>query len=117
MKPEFILMIIAGSIFVVMLLICCIVEFRRSNMHVREREQVKKSYEGENLKKMEYDVAFYDKKEFKLNFNSVGDEQVTIDELLSEDKERAEKSAQRAVFTQLEEDGVDVIKGAYRPAD
>ena len=115
MKPEHILLIVAGGVYALMLFICCFIEFKKSSMRLHEKAQLHKSYDKDNLKKMEYDVAFYDRDELKLDFNSVGDEQVTIDDLLDQD-ETAEEKARRAIFAQYEDNGVKVIKGNYRPA-
>lgn len=110
-------MIVAGGVFAVMLLICCLIEFRRARASIQDKERLQKAYSEDNLKKMEYDVAFYDKSDMKLDFNSIGDEQVTIDEVLNQGKGNSEEDAQKAVFTHFEDNGIKSIKGRYRPTD
>lgn len=117
MEPEYILLIVAGGVFALLLLICCLIEFKRSSQHLHDKEQLLKSYSSDNLKTMEYDVAFYDKKDLKLDFNTVGDEQMTIDDVLNQADDHKEEKMKKAVFSQLEEHGLQVIKGNYRPQD
>lgn len=110
-------MIVAAGVFAVMLLICCVIEYKRARTRHMENMQLYKAYSDENLKKMEFDVAFYDKDSLKLDFNSVGDEQVTIDELLNQSKINEKDIAQKAIFTHYEDEGVKSVKGRYRSTD
>ena len=111
------MIIVSAGVFAVMLLTCCVIEYKRARARHMDNVRLYKAYSDENLKKMEYDVAFYDKESLKLDFNFVGDEQVTIDELLNQGKINEKDSAQKAIFTHYEDEGVKPVKGRYRSTD
>lgn len=117
MKPEYILLICAGGVFLSILLVYLLVALERAKSDKKNREKLHKSYSEENLRKMEYDVAYYDKKSFKFNYNRDVERQVTIDDLLVESADDALKTSDSAVFTQIEDDGVEEIVGKYKPTD
>lgn len=114
MKPEYILLICAGGVFLSLLLIYALVALERYKSEKKNKEKLHKSYSGENLRKMEYDVAYYDKN-FKFNSNRETERQVTIDDLLVENSGNEIKTSDAAVFTQIEDEGVEEIVGTYKP--
>ncbi len=114
MKPEYILLICAGGVFLSLLLIYSLVALERAKSDKKNKEKLHKSYSEENLCKMEYDVAFYDKN-FKFNSNRETERQVTIDDLLVENSGNEIKTSDAAVFTQIEDEGVEEIVGTYKP--
>lgn len=117
MKPEYILLISAGGVFLLLLFIYLLVAFERYKKNKAERQKLQESYSDENLSKMEYDVAYYDKKSFKLNYNTETERQVTIDDLIAEESSELDDSAEKAIFAQVEDEGVEEIKGTYKPSN
>lgn len=115
MKPEFILLICAGGVFLSLLLIYSLVALERSKSEKKNREKLHKSYSDENLRKMEYDVAYYDKNSFRFTTSRETERQVTIDDLLVENSDGAIKTSDAAVFTQIEDEGAEEIVGTYKP--
>ena len=113
MKPEYILLISGGGVFLLLMFIYLIVAFERYKKAKRDRESLQKSYADENLQKMEYDVAYYDKKSFKLYYNNESARQVTIDDLIEGSAEETD-FAEKAIFTHVEDEGVEEIKGTYK---
>ena len=115
MKPEYILLICAGGVFLSLLLIYSLVALERAKSNKKNKEKLHKSYSEDNLRKMEYDVAYYDKN-FKFNSNRESErQQVTIDDLLVENSGNAIRTSDAAVFTQIEDEGVEEIVGTYKP--
>lgn len=112
MKPEYILLICAGGVFALMLFVYMLYALEKAKFEKRNKEKLYKSYLPENLSKMEYDVAFYDKNVFTFN-NGETERQVTIDDLLSEDSADLSKMTEDSVFAQVEEGGVEEITGRF----
>lgn len=112
MKPEYILLICAGGVFVLLLFIYLLYAIEKAKLEKRNKEAIYKSYTPEQLRKMEYDVSFYDKNVFHLN-NNLTDRQVTIDDILTEESDDTAKLSEDAVFAQVEEGGVEEIKGKF----
>ncbi|MDE6690697.1 MAG: hypothetical protein K2K04_01885, partial [Clostridia bacterium] len=73
-----------------------------------------KAYLPENLSKMEYDVAFYDKNVFHYGYKPEAATQVTIDDIMSEETDNLNQITEEAVFTQVEDKGVEQIKGNFK---
>lgn len=113
MKPEYIMMICAGGVFALLLLIYFVYAIEKGKAKKRNREKLYKSYLPENLSKLEYDVAFYDKNVFYLNYNSAAERQVTIDDILGDGSEDLSRVTEDAVFAQVEEKGVELITGKF----
>ena len=117
MKPEYILLICAGSVFVLLVLIYMIYAIEKSKSERRNKENIIKSYMPENLQKMEYDVAFYDKNVFRYGYGKDTERQVTIDDILSEETDNMTQLTEDAVFAHVEDKGVQQIKGNYNSAN
>lgn len=117
MKPEYILLICAGSVFVLLVLIYMIYAIEKSKSERRNKENIIKSYMPENLQKMEYDVAFYDKNVFRYGYGKDTERQVTIDDILSEETDNMAQLTEDAVFAHVEDKGVQQIKGNYNRAN
>ena len=113
MEAEYILLISSGGVFLLLLFVYLIVAFERYKKARRDRESLHKSYSDENLQKMEYDVAYYDKKSFKLYYNTESPRQVTFEDLIEGTAEETD-SAEKAIFTHVEDEGVEEIKGTYK---
>lgn len=117
MKPEYILLICAGGVFLLLVFIYLIYAVEKAKAYKRSKEKIFKSYLPENLQKMEYDVAFYDKNVFNYGYSREAERQVTIDDILSDDVENMTQVTEEAVFTQVEDKGVEHIKGNFNSAD
>lgn len=117
MKPEYILLICAGGVFALLLFIYLIYAIEKAKANRRNREMIFKSYSPENLQKMEYDVAFYDKNVFSYSYGREAERQVTIDDLLTEEDDNLTQMSEEAVFAQVEDKGVEEIKGNFNPAN
>lgn len=114
MEPEYILLITGGGVFVLLLFIYLIYAIEKAKAEHRNRTNMLKSYLPENLQKMEYDVAFYDKNVFQYGGNSrEAARQVTIDDLLSDEADNITQMTEEAVFTQVEDKGMEQITGRY----
>ena len=113
MKAEYILLICAGGVFLALFLIYLIYALETSKAEKRNRVKLEKSYSDGNLKKMEYDVAFYDKNAIKINYTPSDDRQVTLDGLLNATTENRAKQKDNALFAHVEDEGVQEIKGKF----
>lgn len=116
MEPEYILLICAGGVLLLLLLVYLIAALEIAKVERRNLLSIYSSYSEENLKRMEYDIAFYDRNSFKLNYSSDTTRQVTIDDVLGGEEENAAKLAENAVFTQVEDKGVEVVSGRFNPS-
>lgn len=114
MAPEYILLISAGSVFVLLLFIYLIYAIEKAKIEHRNKVNIAKSYSPENLSKMEYDVAFYDKNVFHYGYSRNEEMQVTIDDILGDETDNMTQMAEGAVFTQVEDKGVEQIKGNFK---
>ena len=113
MKAEYILLICAGGVFLALFLIYLIYALETSKAEKRNRVKLEKSYSDGNLKKMEYDVAFYDKNAIKINYTRPVERQVTIDDVLDATTEDKAKQTENALFAHVEDEGVQEIKGKF----
>ncbi|MCM1439459.1 MAG: hypothetical protein NC131_09725 [Roseburia sp.] len=116
MKSEYILLIVAGGVFALMLFIYLLYAIEKAKFERRNKEKLYKSYKPENLSKMEYDVAFYDRNVFSL-VSREGERQVTIDDLLGDEAADMSQMTEASVFAQVEEGGVEEIRGNYNPSN
>lgn len=116
MKPEYILLICAGGVFLILLFTYILYAAQKSKAEKRNKEKIYNSYLPENLCKMEYDVAFYDKNMFHFNYKRAAERQVTIDDILSDSSGDVGSMAESAVFAQVEEGGVEQINGKFNPS-
>ncbi len=112
MEAKYILLISVGGVFAFLFLLYMLVDLERLKSDKRREKKLYESYREENLKKMEYDVAFFDEDAYRQNGD--GDSQVTIDDVLNAQKESSAKHVQ-PVFVQVEEEGVEEIHGNYDP--
>lgn len=116
MKPEHILLICAGGVFVLLLLIYFAIGIKSEKTKRDGDKQLLQSYSEENLHKMEYDVAFYEGEAFKIFALRDNAQQVTIDDILASSTQDISEMTERAIFSQLEDEGVEEIVGTYNPA-
>lgn len=79
-------------------------------------EKLLKTYNNDNVRKMEYDTAFYDKKAEWFMSGEDSARQVTIDDILSENDEENSNSDQE-LFLHLEVKGIENICGNYSPGN
>ena len=98
MDTKYILLICAGGVLFILLLIYLIVAVQSAKAEKRNKKQIYLSYNPENLCKMEYDVAFYEKNVFWINFAREDERQVTIDDLLNENAVDMSHITEEAVF-------------------
>ncbi len=117
MKPEYILLICAGGVFALLVFIYLIYAIEKAKANRRNKENIIKSYSPENLQKMEYDVAFYDKNVFTYGYSREAERQVTIDDILTDEADNMTQVAEEAVFAQVEDKGVEQINGKFNPAN
>ena len=114
MAPEYILLICAGGVFALLLFIYLIYAIEKAKAEHRNKLNISKSYLPENLSKMEYDVAFYDKNVFQYGYQRESARQVTIDDILVDETDNMTQMTEEAVFTQVEDKGVEQITGNFR---
>lgn len=110
-------MICGGGIMLVLMLIYVVVAEKKKQSLRRNANQIIKSYSEENLRKMEYDVAFYDGDAFKIFRTEDTVRQVTIDEVLGSESLDLSEMTRKAIFSKVEDNGGEVIKGKYNSAE
>jgi hypothetical protein len=116
MDGEDILLICAGGVFVLLFLAFIITALRASKIKKESDEAIKRSYMGDNLRKMEYDLAMYDEDKHRPAKN--GDSQMTIEEVLANQAKNPEADSSAgsddALFKKVENEGVEEITGDFK---
>ncbi|MDE7453621.1 MAG: hypothetical protein K2N22_04355 [Clostridia bacterium] len=108
MEPQYIVAIIAGSIFLVLILVYIILKIIRDKRALKERARISEVYSDENLAKMDYDFAVYDEELSELLGEGAKREgHTTIDEELDTPLEE--------VFAKVDSEGMEEITGNYQP--
>ncbi len=117
MEPMYVVLICAGGVFALFFIFYLIYAIESYKIRTRNEIALKDAYSEKNLTKMEYDVAFYDGDTYETLYGGNVNRQVTIDEVLSENQrdEESVSKAQRAIFTQVEDEGSKNIIGTYNP--
>lgn len=110
MEPKYVAMIVIGGLFLFWLLlyIGCFIEMTNDRIHREKARHI--YYSSKNLAKMEYDVAFPEREDVD---NHSLDEQVTMDEVINEEKHTSEFNM--PVFNVSEFEGSKEIVGTYNP--
>lgn len=113
METKYVIAIVAASIFLLLLLIFLLSYLLRLKKDKEKQAELDKFYLGPNLTKMEYDFSAYDEETERLldRFNSNPEKQVTIDDVLKENKPAAQEDS----FQKLESEGMEEITGNYKP--
>ena len=113
MEPVYIVMICSAALFALLLLAYFMRADVQRKLAERKEEELEKAYSDENLKKMEYDVAVYDE-ETRKKLRPAADSQVTMDEVLTEDKAKEQPSAKEILFGKVDGEGMEEIKGDFK---
>ncbi len=110
MDPVYIVAIVILSVYVVCLVICAFIIYKRKSREYDERQELEAALR--NPPKMEYDFAVYDEATEKLMARQGDREgQLTIDDIMGGSSFSAE------VMSRIESDGLDEITGNYVPND
>ena len=115
MEPLYILFIVAGSVFLFILLAYFAFSIKSWRYRVKLRKDIQKAYNDKNLAKIEYDCAFYDGDLYSREHRSEHAKQVTIDEVLSGEAESEEDWDELSRFNAIEEVQENSVEGHYDP--
>ncbi len=113
MDLVYIIAIVAGSLFLLLLLIflCAYVNSRRK-FNAKQNE-LRNMYADKNTPKMDYDFAVYDEEvERMLKKGVVKEGQLTIDDVMGTN---GVPSTDETVFASVDVDSVEEITGSYNP--
>lgn len=85
MEFEYIVAIVAGGLFLLLLFIYCIIAKNKKIKQEKLEVELDKAYAPANLKKMDYDLAYYDDDTARriLNEKIIEEEQVTIEDIIA----------------------------------
>lgn len=107
MEPQYIVAIVSGGIFLILILTYIILRVIRDKKELREKARISQIYNDEALEKMEYDFAMYDEES---------------SEILSEQSRREgytdvneEPVQHEEVFAKVDSEGMEEITGNYKP--
>ena len=120
MQPIHIVMILAAVLFVILVAAYFMYADKMKKINETKAEELKKTYSDKNLAKMEYDVAVYDEETRKLLTHEKSESQVTMDEIVPDEKERASDavlSSEDALFGKGDDEGMEEITGTYKGDD
>ena len=108
----YILSIVAGSLFVLLLLIFICMYINDNRKNNAKQNELRQMYADKNTPKMDYDFAVYDEEiQRKLQPNAMEDGQLTIDDVMRTD----DLTADETVFAAVEMEDVEEITGNYQP--
>lgn len=113
MKPEIIIMIVTGAVFIFLLLFYMAVEINRINNFRYNERRLFYYYASDNLSKMEYDVAAYNPASDNPQTESEG-MQVTIEDVVYRNQEKRHNVV-TDICTPIEDNGLKEIVGDYNP--
>ena len=103
MPIEYIIAIVCGSLFAVLLVTNIIVYILNAKKEARVREELEKMYADKNLVAMRYDFVAYDEEIEELTANAIaGDEIKPAEE-------------EQTSFSQMVIEGLEEITGDYKP--
>lgn len=118
MELIYIVSIVVGSIFGLLVLICIALAAIREQKSENRMAAIRKMYAAPDLNKMEYDTAFYDDDIADMLFgNQPVEKQVTIEEVLTEKNTFNQTAQQESVFSKIDVEGLEEITGNYNPDD
>lgn len=112
MDVKTIVLICFGGVFAFILFMYILIAAETAKMEKKQKNNIVKSYSDGKLAKMEYDLAMYDDETKKLLNRTAENSQVTIDEIMGND---APSSADAPLFAKIEDEGVEEIKGNFKP--
>ena len=117
METDYIILLCAMSVFIVLLIAYLIVSIKEQTHNLRLKNELQKAYSDENITKMEYDIAtYYDDSADSRNAKEAVVKPVIDASAQKSDEKKAEKRSgapTEAIFTQVEDDGVEEITGTY----
>ena len=117
METDYIILLCAMSVFIVLLIAYLIVSIKEQTQNQRLKGELQKAYSDENITKMEYDIAtYYDDSADKRNVKEAAGKPLTDASAPKPADGKAEKHSgapTEAIFAQVEDDGVEEITGTY----
>lgn len=112
MELIYILSIIAGSLFAIMLIIFLCMYVNDSRKFNAKQNELRQMYADKNTPKLDYDFAVYDEEvQRKLQNSEIEDGQITIDDVMRADNTVTDET----VFASVEVEDVEEITGNYQP--
>ena len=113
MQLEHIIMIVIGALFIALFIVFLILYFRRKKSEEERKIEMENMFSDKNLAKMDYDCAVYDEETEKLLAKRKQREgQITIDDVIDN---RVEENIEEPVFQTVAKEGMEEIKGNYKP--
>jgi hypothetical protein len=114
MKSEYILLIVAGAIFLVLFIAFVVVAIKKYKYNKSNINNIKLSYVSEDLKNMGYD--FTDNVEEADTIITTEASQVTIDDIVRAAQPVApeKQNTDEEIFSKIENNGVEEIKGNFK---
>ncbi len=108
MEAQYIVAIVSGGIFLILILTYIILRVIRDKKELREKARISQIYNDEALEKMEYDFAMYDEESDELlNEQSSHEGQAAVNEEPAVQHEE--------VFAKVDSEGMEEITGNYKP--
>lgn len=117
MTTDLILLMCALGVFIILLIAYLIVSIKEQAHNLRLKKELSESYSEEKITKMEYDIAtYYDDSADKRSVKEVVGNALFEASAQTADSEQSEQhldAPTEAIFTQVEDEGVEEITGTY----
>ncbi len=115
MDTVYIIMIVAGGVFLLLLLIYVLYAIELNKIRKKLKNSLIRAYSDKNLAKMEYDIAVYDEEtNRRLNGTANTESQMTIEEVIAKRTPSEEEQENEAKFEKIGAEGVEEITGNYK---
>ena len=113
MEPIFVISIVAGSLFLILLIIFLCLYINNSRKYNDLQKELRQMYVDKSAPKLDYDFAVYDEEvKRKLAGNKNTDGQLTIDDVM---QASSAPVPDETVFASVEVENVEEITGNYQP--
>lgn len=113
MEPIYIISIVAGSLFFVLLVAFLCTYISNNKKYRALQNELRQMYVDKNAPKLDYDFAAYDEEvKRKLEGNSVAEGQLTIDDVM---QSTGAPVSDETVFASVDVENVEEITGNYQP--
>lgn len=105
------------AVFIILLIAYLIVSIKEQTQNARLKRELRKAYSDENITRMEYDIAtYYDDHAASRNVKETVGSALADPSVPTAEGDQAEQLSDaptEAIFTPVEDDGVEEIRGTY----
>lgn len=114
MEPIYIVLIVTGGIFALLVLVYFLYANEKAKVDRRKQQELDRFFADEKLARMDYSDASCNEEVYKILNRRTGSGQVTIDEVIGTDKSQDNAKSEEPVFNKIANEGVEEITGNFK---